>query len=788
MRPADIQLLFERGGPASGFPAHNGSAMSPNGPGELTAAEKAQRVASLQQVLLAVQHYWVTGSPSMDLAAEILGDGSRDASWRIPIGESGLLDFFLGILSVDGLRQSLKIHTLRLIGNSCADEDDNRARVVAGNQIGRIVSLLGDNSTLAFVIPVLYNICVDYEPAQLQAIQAHLSRGLISIVSGPRLAQCRAFLNIVCKLLGLLVANESEVAVADPATPAYLLQLAVSPENALDIEEFSVLVSVALAYLTHEPFQEEIIRQNGVQALLTAYSDSYTKYDVTQMDPEDAADYKALGNRFMHIIADVVALPSFETHYTLSSVPVHILQSWVSNTYTNVHLKTAGCIALGNLARSDQASTYFVQDVKIHLPLIQLLSQPNASLLDLSSDAAVGGISPSSQLVFSALSYLKNLAIPIVNKPVLGTLLDPPANILPRLWTSTNNQPQVQFAAVSLTRLLIMSCPANVRRICAPLSPDPASPAHDRSNLHVLISLFKRSEEENTKTEAARAISAVCRVLHTSSDSDDVLPDDWEPSDETSPHSGSIQTNDSGISSSEPSPNPPSVPAPTSADGDDTAVLDPSSLPNSSARIRRARFYSAHIDMADCLTYLITQTRFPVLRSDTWFVSAVLSRSTDGAHLVMRALQPFEACRALVEAVSGRDLVEGHRLPGGASLLSDDELLTMTDSTGAPVSLPSASEQDKLSDSAGAIAAETPSSSAANIDGLGLEPQQADPAQVASMARTDRENGLVLIAEIMKSYAHFLPPFRRGVLEQLLQTGGALVVSARSEQSEDLAT
>lgn len=42
-------------------------------------------------------------------------------SWRIPIGDSGLLDFFLGVLSVDGLRQALKIHVLRLIGNSCAD-------------------------------------------------------------------------------------------------------------------------------------------------------------------------------------------------------------------------------------------------------------------------------------------------------------------------------------------------------------------------------------------------------------------------------------------------------------------------------------------------------------------------------------------------------------------------------------------------------------------------------------------------------------------------------------------
>lgn len=42
-------------------------------------------------------------------------------SWRLPIEESGVLDFFLSILPEDGLRQSLRIQTLRVIGNSCAD-------------------------------------------------------------------------------------------------------------------------------------------------------------------------------------------------------------------------------------------------------------------------------------------------------------------------------------------------------------------------------------------------------------------------------------------------------------------------------------------------------------------------------------------------------------------------------------------------------------------------------------------------------------------------------------------
>lgn len=43
------------------------------------------------------------------------------ASWRVPIGDSGLLEFFLKVLPLDGLRQSLRMHTLRLVGNSCAD-------------------------------------------------------------------------------------------------------------------------------------------------------------------------------------------------------------------------------------------------------------------------------------------------------------------------------------------------------------------------------------------------------------------------------------------------------------------------------------------------------------------------------------------------------------------------------------------------------------------------------------------------------------------------------------------
>lgn len=40
--------------------------------------------------------------------------------------------------------------------------DENRERVVVSNYIPSIITHLKDTSLLPFVIPVLYNICIDY--------------------------------------------------------------------------------------------------------------------------------------------------------------------------------------------------------------------------------------------------------------------------------------------------------------------------------------------------------------------------------------------------------------------------------------------------------------------------------------------------------------------------------------------------------------------------------------------------------------------------------------------------
>lgn len=101
------------------------------------------------------------------------------ASLRPVYGQTGILKFFLELIaSKDVTESSLILHCLRLIGNSCADTgkvwlypkntcnwpslDDNRATVVKDNYTSAIIRQLQRPELIEVVIPVIYNLCVDF--------------------------------------------------------------------------------------------------------------------------------------------------------------------------------------------------------------------------------------------------------------------------------------------------------------------------------------------------------------------------------------------------------------------------------------------------------------------------------------------------------------------------------------------------------------------------------------------------------------------------------------------------
>lgn len=515
----------------------------------------------------------------------------------------------------------------------------------------------------------------------MAASQLLLNQHLTRLLSSPSLANYGPFVPYFCKILTLLISQEGEAAIANPNTACVLLRLATALPYSNDVDDFVALTSVAAAYLGNELFQENMLSESHMKLLLTAFYHAHTAFELAhQEDPDAEASLKQCRSSLLTALSDVSAHDSFPTHHPLDSPIPQTFLLWLKGTV--VSLQPAACIALGNLSRSDESSVALVQTHGAHTPLISLLSNPSIS---------------DPQMLHSALSFLKNLAIPVNNKPLLGGLLE--SQCIPRIST-LDTLPQVQFSAISLTRLLLVNCPSNVHRICSRGSTDESSPSYSRSNVHDIISLFERTDAEPTKLEAARSIAAICRVLHSNPVAD-ILPE-WNTED-------------------------------SSSLGEDGKLRD--------------SFY-AHHSLDKPLAFLIVQEKWPILRSEAWFVFALMCRSKDGSGVVSNLMISDDTHNALVEAINGRSAQPASQ----ASQL--EGLQISSTSTTTESLLPEAS-------------------------GIQLEPQQVDPKQKADIARVDRENAVVLCTELLRHWGDEMPPGRLSIWQDLVKEGTKLIVQER---------
>lgn len=563
------------------------------------------------------------------------------------------------------------------------------------------------------------------EPAQAAAYKAGINPELVALISSPRIANARDLMNIICKLLALVANQEPEANLVHPATPFVLLSLATSPGSLADLELFLGQTSIALTYLSNETFQNAYLQTpQSVPLFLKAFSKSCVNFDLKTAHPDEAAQLKNVKSIFTQALADISASPLFATACPVGGAEIQTLYKWIGTPYNE--LQSAACLALGNIARSDDVCITLVQQSGLHRPLISILADPSMT------DA---------QLLYSTLSFLKNLTIPTVNKATLGDACLLEAHVLPRIW-ALDAQIQVQFTAVSLTRLLLISSPENVKRMCTPLSTNMSSPVYEQTQLNTLMCLFMRSDQEPTKTEAARAVTAVLRVLHSSPDASKLLPVPTIPS--------------SRRSSLTPYTQPPgSSPGETLASSHQgPAVSAPPAI---------EAFYTNHDTLSNALIYLGTQQKFPVLRSELWFVMALMSRSRPGAHVVATCLQHIELLRSLIQTITGHDMLERKEV----------ELLSAVGNPHGPAIVGSVPTGNFIAgsqiDNPGALIPGVP----------GLEPQQVDPAKKADMARVDRENGLVLVAELLRRCPEKLRVLPQGTFREILETGSANVLRDR---------
>lgn len=532
-----------------------------------------------------------------------------------------------------------------------ASEDENRARVVAKDSIKSIIALLRDQTLVPFAIPVIFNICFDYEPAQKQASEFGLSTALIELASSANFEEYRPFLGYACRLLGMIATQDGEASRSPGETVSVLFALAESTTE--DVEDFISLLSTASKYLKDARFQHAMCHLDSMQRALDVLKLSCELEDV---DEEDAKTLSSLRDEVNTTFSDISDLAQFTTICVPQSPIFQTLKKWLSSPHQ--HLQVCGAIMLGNLARSDEACLSFINETAIHKPLITIVSRSN-----------------SSQTLYATLGFLKNLALPASNKASLGEagLIE----ILPRIW-AMDSLPQIQYSGVSLARQLVIGNQQNVARIIAPLSSDVDSPASEKSRLSVLVSLFSRTDTEPVKMEISRLLCAVARVL-------------------------SVQSSD-----------------------------------------QKSAFFSRHGDISKPLSFMATQKKWPAIRSEGWFILAMLARSEESVGVTDDVLRDPEVYALLSDVLT----------PGAAG------------------------EETPIS----------PVSQTTNmLEGLGvsdigaLQPTEPKPRHKGDeMKRVDGENALVLVSEVLRHKGGQMDGLRKTAFENLIRTGGGAVMSGRS--------
>ncbi|RDW71776.1 hypothetical protein BP5796_07810 [Coleophoma crateriformis] len=302
-----------------------------------------------------------------------------------------------------------------------------------------------------------------------------------------------------------------------------------------------------------------------------------------------------------------------------------------------------------------------------------------------------------SQLLHATLGFLKNLALPAKNKEALGEagLME----ALPRLWAMDTLQ-QIQYSSISLARVLVTGCFDNIRRVAQRLSDDPDSPANMRSHMSLLIALFNRTDVEPIKMEITRMFAAICRVVNTFQ----------------------------------------------------------GRTPEQMEKIRK-KFFLMHPDIGRPLSFMVSQSKWPIVRSEGWFVFALMARYPEGAECISDIMQDVHIFQPLVELLTGRSIVDG-----------------------SPISSPTQTSQSPDSGT-GAAAGTSPDPGIQDLLS-GLSPESVQPqAQAAEISRVDRENALVLVSELLKNRGSEMAVMRRTLFEDLLKGGGELVLSYK-EASE----
>ncbi|KAF8250964.1 ARM repeat-containing protein [Wilcoxina mikolae CBS 423.85] len=534
---------------------------------------------------------------SLSCASATVWIASRDEAWRIPIGDSGILDFFQSLIPTSG-EPTLTLNSLKIVGNVCAEKDTNRKRVIEHPlSVAPVIAAINDPETRVIAAVVLANICTDYEPSQLAAIEKDACQTIFSVLSDDDFDDD---LDYFLRILELLLSHDTGKAATPESALETLLEYLETGDEGFD--NTLSLVSILSSLLTIQRFQKLTLTKSDDGALMfPRILDLVEKtYQVT-VDAEREAKDKSLvayaRNQLVEAVGEIATDTEFLEVNPLGGEVMERVSKWLQVQAGKEELAVAACLVYGNVGRSDGVCIQLVE-TGVHKPLLQVVEDTAGKFEesvrrvrekkkdDEEEDVQVEQLPTGAMsvgIIHAAVGVLKNLAIPPENKKLL---VDASAfkAIRRMLEMEGVGVGQVWYSAVSLGRLLIVNSAENSRLLIS--APSPAE-----TLLNLFLKRYTEVEELPVKTEISRTIAGILRVIY---------------SDEQ--------------------PNQPLLDALLSHDE----------------------------NVEKTLWDMVKQEKYPVVSSEGWFALAMLAREPKGAGRVVEKLEE-ELVRKTLEEGQGKD-------------------------------------------------------------------------------------------------------------------------------------
>lgn len=374
---------------------------------------------------------------------------------------------------------------------------------------GAILGHLSDKNIVHVALAALYNISLDYDPAQ-NALRKHgLFPKLINVLDDPNLDQQLVTENDQSSMLqhitGLLGFAVEDYDVDQSSNTVLLTLFRYISHGALGLEEIFLLRNAVEVHLRQDRFKLLLFEQDLFEVFMVSVLRSFgytggpsTRLsEITSLDTspvDDIDDLESGQTALIATVRDLSSSPAFFVKYPFESANTKTWFIWLHSESADLQL--ISCCILSNYARAkeDWAEDIIVaHDVQMRLVCLCVEK-------------------PEYRVALATLEFLLQLARPHDNRARIcqHNFLGKLSSIWKDDTTQASGLIRTQYASIAVLLGLVTDCAPAVGRLVGHSAP--GLPEIPVSYLQSLLLFYVHSNERKVRVEIAKVVMEICKT------------------------------------------------------------------------------------------------------------------------------------------------------------------------------------------------------------------------------------------------------------------------------------